>query len=90
MEDEPSKTEFGVENKVTIIPNPNNGSFYVSLFNYEDEITGIRVFDTMGKIIYSNNHFNGGEIVLPNVKQGLYYIVVTLKNKTITEKIIIQ
>ena len=77
-------------NMISISPNPNNGSFYVALSNNEDEITGIKVFDTMGKIIYSNNRFNGGEIVLPNAKQGLYYVVVTLKDKTITEKIIIQ
>lgn len=75
---------------ISIHPNPNNGSFYVSLFNNEDEITGIRVFDTMGKIIYLNSRFNGGEVVLPNAKHGLYYVVVTLNNKTITEKIIIQ
>ena len=73
-----------------VYPNPNNGSFYVSLSNNEDEITCIRVFDITGKTIYSNNSFNDGEIVLPNAKQGLYYVVVTLKNKTITEKIIIQ
>ena len=78
------------KNEIYIMPNPNNGSFYVSLTNNEDEITGIKVFDTMGKIIYSNNRFNGGEVILPNAKQGLYYVVVTLKDKTITEKIIIQ
>lgn len=87
---EPVMTASNIADKVYIIPNPNQGSFYVSLSNNEDEITGIRVFDTMGKIIYSNNRFNGGEIVLPNAKQGLYYVVVTLKDKTITEKIIIQ
>ena len=76
--------------KISIHPNPNNGSFYVSLLNNEDEIIGIRVFDTMGKTIYSNDRFHGGEIVLPNAKQGLYYVVVTLKDKTITEKIIIK
>ena len=90
IETEPSKTEPDDENKVNIIPNPNNGSFYVSLLNNEDEIIGIRVFDTMGKTIYSNDRFHGGEIVLPNAKQGLYYVVVTLKDKTITEKIIIK
>ena len=89
MEVKPSETESNIDNKVNIIPNPNNGSFCVSLTN-NDEITGIKVFDTMGKIIYSNNRFNGGEVVLPDVKHGVYYVIVTLKDKTITEKIIIQ
>lgn len=88
---EPAMIASNIADKVYIIPNPNQGSFYVSLSNNEDdEITDIMVFDTMGKIIYSNNRFNGGEIVLPNAKHGLYYVVVTLKDKTITEKIIIQ
>ena len=89
---QPSFYRFGVfhtNESISIFPNPNNGSFYVSLTN-NDEITNIKVFDTTGKIIYLNNRFNGGEIVLPNAKQGLYYVVVTLKDKTITEKIIIQ
>ena len=86
----PVMTASNIADKVYIIPNPNQGSFYVSLSNNEDEITGIRVFDTMGKIIYSNNRFSGGEVVLQNVNSGLYYVVVTLKNKTITEKIIIK
>ena len=84
------RENLNTSKEVFIYPNPNNGSFYVSLSINEEEITGIKVFDTMGKIIYSNNRFNGGEVILPNAKQGLYYVVVTLKDKTITEKIIIQ
>lgn len=68
----------------------NNDSILIYRRGDENEITGIRVFDTMGKIIYSSNRFNGGEIVLPNAKQGLYYVVVTLKDKTITKKMVIK
>ena len=90
---QPSFYRFGgfhTNESISISPNPNNGSFHVSLSINEDEITRIRVFDTMGKIIYLNSCFNGGEVVLPDVKHGVYYVVVTLKDKTITEKIIIQ
>lgn len=59
------------DNDINIIPNPNNGSFHVSLSNTEEEISGIRVMDVMGKTIYSNNHFDGGEVVLPNVNRHL-------------------
>lgn len=78
------------DRQLFIYPNPNNGSFYVSLSNTEEEISGIRVMDIMGKTVYSNNHFEGSEVVLPNAKHGFYYVIVTLKNKTITEKIIVQ
>lgn len=89
---QPSFYRFGVfhtNESISISPNPNNGSFYVSLTN-NDDITDIKVFDITGETIYSNNRFNGGEVVLQNVNSGLYYVVVTLKDKTITEKIIIQ
>lgn len=42
-------------------------------------------------LYYSNKLFeNGGEIVLPNVKQGLFFVTVILNDKKITEKIIVQ
>ena len=77
------------ENEINIIPNPNNGSFYILLSNNEHEIPSVRVIDFMGKTVYSNNRFKGGEVVLPNAKQGLYYVVVTLKDVTITKKMVI-
>ena len=77
------------ENEINIIPNPNNGSFYILLSNNEHEIPSVRVIDFMGKTVYSNNRFKGGEVVLPNAKQGLYYVVVSLKDKTITKKMVI-
>lgn len=78
------------ENEIHIIPNPNNGTFYVSLAKTEAEIIGIRVMDVMGKTVYSDNKFKGGNVVLPNVKQGLYYVTVVFKNGAITEKIVIK
>lgn len=75
---------------VSIYPNPNNGSFHIMFSDNENEIINVRVTDVMGKIVYSNNSFKGGEIYLPNANRGLYYVTVTLKDKIITEKIVIQ
>ena len=75
---------------VNIYPNPNNGSFYISFSDNEQDIINVRVIDAMGKTVYSNNRFADGEIVLPNSKSGMYCVSVTLKDKTITKKIIIK
>lgn len=90
IDTELSLESSNIDNKVYIIPNPNNGTFYVSLSNNEEEIIGITIYDAMGRTIYSNNKFNGGEIVLPLVKQGLFFVTVILNDKKITEKIIVQ
>ena len=86
----PLDVESDVEQEMYIIPNPNNGSFYISFSDNEQDIINVRVIDAMGKTVYSNNRFAGGEIVLPNSKSGMYCVSVTLKDKTITKKIIIK
>ena len=80
----------GAHEYISIYPNPNRGIFYISTPDCSDESIIVKIIDAMGKTVYSNNHFSGGEIVLPNAKHGLYYVTVTLKNKTITGKIIVQ
>lgn len=90
QETSPLTTSLDIEKEMYIIPNPNNGSFFVSLSNTEEKIIGIRVVDIMGKTVYIDNKFAGGDVVLPNVKQGLYYVTVVLKNGAMTEKIVIK
>lgn len=78
-----------VYKSISIYPNPNNGLFYISLPD-ESDFINIRVTDVMGKIIYTNNRFKGGVISLSDVKRGIYIITVTLKDKTLTQKMLIQ
>ena len=78
------------EETISVFPNPNRGSFNVSLYDTEDEIQKVVVYDMMGNIVYSDETFKGGEINLPDVSSGMYHLTIILNKQIIKEKIIIQ
>lgn len=78
------------EEIISIFPNPNRGSFNILLSDTDDEIRKIIVYDMMGKMIYSDETFKGGEINLPDVSSGVYYLSIILDKQIVKEKIIIQ
>ena len=78
------------EEIISIFPNPNRGSFNVMLLDTDDEIHKIIVYDMMGKMIYSDETFKGGEINIPDVSSGVYYLSIILDKQIVKEKIIIQ
>jgi len=68
----------------TITPNPNTGIF---------QVNGIpqgtyQIHDTTGRIIQSGAMKNDLSIDISTAKQGVYFIAIQLKNKTITKRII--
>ena len=74
-------------NKISIYPNPSNGTF--SITNYELQITSIEITDITGKIVLKS------DFVIPNSqfrinKKGIYFIKIQTDNQTFTEKLIIQ
>lgn len=78
------------EEIISIFPNPNRGSFNILLSDTDDEIRKIIVYDMMGKMIYSDETFKGGEINLPDVSSGVYYLSIILDKQIVKEKMIIQ
>ena len=63
------------EKQIKIYPNPNNGSFYVQLVNFEKE-TKISICNIMGKQVYQSIIFENtkSNINVPYLPAGLYYI----------------
>lgn len=78
------------EEIISIFPNPNRGSFNILLSDTDDEIRKIIVYDMMGKMIYSDETFKGGEINLPDVSSGVYYLSIILDKQIVKEIMIIQ
>lgn len=71
-----------------IYPNPNNGSFVVSL---ESENANISVYNQFGQLVKVVTHAERyQEINLGNAASGLYYIRIQSDGRTETQKIIIQ
>src|SRR5690606_18416178 len=79
---------------VGIYPNPNNGQFYVKANNVSQGEIKTSVFDTAGRLVYSNSiSHNGGSLNQShNVKLpvGVYVIVIESVDGKTTEKLIIK
>lgn len=71
-------------NLLTVFPNPNNGQFTVSSANESNEIATIKVFNSMGILIYTNNNVSltSLNLKLDNTNSGFYIVQTILKDNT--------
>lgn len=77
-----SKSEM-VSKGIKLYPNPNTGTFTISLNKSISDID-ITVFDTFGKLIYQTNKSGKDlELSIPNLPSGLY--IVKLNSNELTE-----
>ncbi len=77
-------------NSVSIYPNPSNGTFTVSVENYEN--TNLQLLNLLGVVVYegklSNNHTN---IDLAGISKGIYFYKIANKNAVVKSgKLIIE
>jgi Zn-dependent metalloprotease len=80
-------------NTLKIAPNPNNGIFSLSLNHLTNEKEEIKIFNSVGQIVWSNTNIMAQtkyEIDLSEFSAGLYLVVVSSDNKRETKKIIIN
>lgn len=81
---------FFSKNLCSIYPNPNNGNFFIELSNPNTEIVRIQIKNCMGKTVFERNGGGEKEISLNAASSGLYFVILTLKNQIITQKIIVK
>lgn len=84
-----------VNYQLSIIPNPNNGSFAVSFsaFNFKD--FQLRIIDPIGRIVFQNNaakHLSNCEIriELGAVAKGLYTIVINNDSEIYRSRFVVK
>jgi hypothetical protein len=77
-------------NQIKIHPNPSNGQFSVKVEN--EQITGIRVFDLKGQLIYNVATITEGEadINLNNTQSGVYLINLETASQMYSGKVIVK
>jgi len=77
------------DENISIFPNPTNGKTAV-FFNFSKNTDAImRIYNLLG-ILMGEHKFNGSfNIVLSNLKAGIYIVIVTTSNKRISEKLVI-
>ena len=74
---------------VVVYPNPNNGTFDVSILNPGQSYT-LEVIDVQGRQVYYNTGSNAAEAIkVSQLSQGLYIVKVTTNNEVITKKVVV-
>ncbi len=102
-EAEQMKEEVGVEmpvvqnlsiERLNIFPNPSQGEFNLKFFLPNNAPTNIRIFNSNGQLIYSNDlgNFEGDfmeRFDLTDNPAGTYYLMIQQNDLSITKKVII-
>ncbi|MFK8008368.1 MAG: PDZ domain-containing protein [Saprospiraceae bacterium] len=102
-EAEQIKTEVGVEmpvvqnlsiERLNVFPNPSQGEFNLKFFLPNNAPTSIRIFNSNGQMIYSNDlgNFEGDfmeRFDLTDSPAGTYYLMIQQNDLSITKKVII-
>jgi PKD repeat protein len=84
-----SANEWAEELNFSIFPNPSNGKLSIQLPTL-DEVYTMTILSTSGEIVFTENFSNQNyfEIDVSNQPKGLYYVNVTTKNSSVTQKFI--
>jgi hypothetical protein len=87
-----SVDDFGIGNEITVYPNPNNGSFNITLPILQVEVT-VEIYTLQSQLISRKPYLvnNGNiEINIDNKPTGFYIVQVFLENNSKAFKIIKQ
>ncbi|MFN8438658.1 MAG: T9SS type A sorting domain-containing protein [Cytophagales bacterium] len=76
-------------NALTVVPNPNSGSFKVSL-NKEVDYMFISITDLRGREVYAQQVNSASESLQVNIGKGVYLVRVSDGSDTWIEKIVIE
>ncbi len=80
------------EHNVLLFPNPNKGSFYLSVNNITDNYR-VEITTVTGQVIYQNKFYEKGtnEIKINTVSNGIYFVkVIFNNNRTVTKKMVVE
>lgn len=80
---------------LNISPNPNTGSFTISIDHFAAKDLQINIFNVLGEIVYSSKSENvtgkyNKEVFLGNVSKGVYMVQVSAGSKLYHKKIIVE
>lgn len=86
----------GIEAKETqnssspkIYPNPNNGNLMIEV-NEAIQNYSVRIFDTLGKTVYTLEQVNERKLLISDLKRGIYFVHVSMNNQNYLDKVLVQ
>jgi PKD repeat protein len=78
---------------INVYPNPNDGTFNVTVSTSEAEFFNLKIYDMVGKVIYQQNdiptsEFEGYKVDLTTVAVGTYNLIVYINGKAHNMKVV--
>ena len=89
---QPDQTDW-YHDGLVIYPNPNKGTFTVSVNDFDQKISQITIVNAMGAVMYIKNNIqtNQYNISIDDIGTGIYFVKTVLSNdKTIIKRIIVE
>jgi hypothetical protein len=75
---------------VQVVPNPNNGTFVVTLDNSGDLTSHIKILNSLGQVVFERTETveNLINVDISSLASGIYYLQVSTGEETIVKKIV--
>jgi len=75
------------ENKISVYPNPNSGTFFIHTNKNAAEISIINIY---GQLVYSTKSTDKTVYIDMELPKGIYFVAVTTSEKSEVKKIIVE
>ncbi|WP_296623165.1 T9SS type A sorting domain-containing protein [Marivirga sp.] len=75
--------------ELKVFPVPTTAIFNLSFNKPLDQITYMKIYNTLGRSVFSSDNFHS-IIDLSDHPMGIYFVQITLRSETITKKIMIE
>ncbi len=79
-----------IKDDIQVYPNPSKGLVTIESTD-QYQIQSLRVFNILGEVIYFKNHsISKKELLELNVRPGIYQLLITSKNQTFVQTLVVQ
>lgn len=72
----------------SIYPNPSSGNSFIQL-NKSDLHANVKIYDSLGKIVFFQRETQNNTIEVSNLKSGIYFVEVEINNIHFTTKLVV-
>ncbi|WP_067146994.1 T9SS type A sorting domain-containing protein [Pseudotamlana agarivorans] len=87
-EDATASVEDATANGFAIYPNPADDILNIKSKNLQ--ISGVSIYNLLGKSVYQNNQFSGSIIDLSSFNKGVYFLKIEASGRTFSKKLVVQ
>ena len=81
-------SNYELASNFSIYPNPSSGT--LNFKNIDADEASIKIYTTLGKLVYSNDKLNPNSPIQLDQSPGMYLVVIKNSNSTFTHKLILK